>query len=140
MLVNEFIKSYRIANALTQRDMAEKLHMTTQTYARMEKGETRMTEDKLNNFAKLVHKTPREIREMAEKGQLFSLFQENENNSNHDNGHISNLTINNNYYGDKELSQEIEHLKNLLAEKDKIIAMQAQQLETLQTLLKSSAK
>lgn len=140
MLVNEFIKSYRIANALTQRDMAEKLHMTTQTYARMEKGETRMTEDKLNNFAKLVQKTPREIREMAEKGQLFSLFQENENNNNHDNGHISNLTINNNYYGDKELSQEIEHLKNLLAEKDKIIAMQAEQLETLQTLLKSSAK
>lgn len=131
MLVNELIKSYRMANALTQRDMAEKLHMSKQTYARMEKGETRMTEEKINTFAKLVQKTPREIRDMADKGQLFPLLQENENHATQETGNNNNITINH-YYGDKEVSLENQHLRNLLAEKDKQIALLENLLAALQ--------
>lgn len=136
MTLHEVIKSYRLASNLTQEEMAEKMHMTEQTYLRWEKGKTKMTDEKLQLFAKAIGKSTDDIRAAVQDNNVINLLDEN----NHDNGHISNLTINNNYYGDKELSQEIEHLKNLLAEKDKIIAMQAQQLETLQTLLKSSAK
>lgn len=137
MQVNELIKSYRMANALTQQEMADKLNMSKQTYARMEKGQTTMTENKVNTFAKLVNKTPREIREMADDGKLFHLLQDNEN---HDNGTISNLTINNNYYGEKTFNQQIENLNTLLAEKDKLLAAKDEQIALLQELVKSLQK
>lgn len=137
MTLHEVIKSYRLASNLTQEEMADKMRMTEQTYLRWENGKTKMTDEKLQLFAKAIGKSTDEIRAAVQDGNSINLLQQD--NEYHDGGTVSNLTINY-YYGNKELSQEIEHLKNLLAEKDKIIAMQAQQLETLQTLLKSSAK
>lgn len=127
MLVNELIKSYRMANGLTQQEMAEKMHMSKQTYARMEKGETEMTDTKVKAFAKVIGKTSQEVREMADKSQISSLFQDNENHA-QDNGQISNLTINN-YYGDVELNLRIQYLENLLVEKEKRIALLEKMLE-----------
>lgn len=139
MQVHELIKSYRNANDLTQEEMGEKLNMTEQTYGRMERGETAMTENKINAFAKLLDKTPREIREMAEKGQLFPLVQENENHGTLETGQIGHLTIHN-YYGDQDLSLQIEHLNSLLAEKDKLLATKDEQIATLKLLVESLQK
>lgn len=137
MTLHEVIKSYRLASNLTQEEMADKMRMTEQTYLRWENGKTKMTDEKLQLFAKAIGKSTDEIRAAVQDGNSINLLQQD--NEYHDGGTVSNLTINY-YYGNKELSQEIEYLKNLLAEKDKIISMQAQQLETLQTLLKSSVK
>lgn len=146
MLVRELMKWYRISNDLSQEEMGKKMKMTKQTYARLEKGETQMNDNKIAAFAGILNKTPKEIREIAEEGKLFQLLEQNENNS--DNGSTSsNLIINHNYYGDKELHLEIEYLKNLLAEKDKqlaekekVIISQAEQIGTLKARLELSKK
>lgn len=139
MQVHELMKSYRNANDLTQEEMGKKLNMTEQTYGRMERGETTMTENKINAFARLLDKSPREIREMAEKGQLFPLVQENENHGTLETGQIGHLTIHN-YYGDKELSLQIKHLNHLLAEKNKLLVAKDEQIATLQLLVQSLQK
>lgn len=128
MLVRELMKWYRISNDLSQEEMGKKMKMTKQTYARLEKGETQMNDNKIAAFAGVLNKTPKEIREIAEEGKLFQLLEQNENNSD-----SSNLIINHNYYGDKELHLEIEHLKKLLAEKERFIAVQAEQIEILKS-------
>lgn len=131
MLVRELMKWYRISNDLSQEEMGKKMKMTKQTYARLEKGETQMNDNKIAAFAGILNKTPKEIREIAEEGKLFQLLQQNENN--YDNGSTASLTINHNYYGDKELHLENEHLKKLLAEKERFIAVQAEQIEILKS-------
>lgn len=131
MYVRDLIKSYRTVNGLTQQEMADKMNMSKQTYARMEKGKTEMTDNKINAFSKIIKKTPSEIREMADKGQLFPVLQENENHATQETGNNNNITINH-YYGDKELSLENQYLRNLLAEKDKQIALLENLLATLQ--------
>lgn len=131
MLVRELMKWYRISNDLSQEEMGKKMKMTKQTYARLEKGETQMNDNKIAAFAAILNKTPKEIREIAEEGKLFQLLQQNENN--YDNGSTASLTINHNYYGDKELHLENEHLKKLLAEKERFIAVQAEQIEILKS-------
>lgn len=139
MQVNELIKSYRVANDLTQAEMGQKMNMTEQTYGRMERGNTAMNENKINAFAKLVNKTPREIRQMADDGKLFPLLQENENNTTQDSSQIGNLIINH-YYGDKELAVQLEHLNHLLVEKDKLLVAKDEQIATLQALVQSLQK
>lgn len=138
MLIRELMKWYRISNDLSQKEMGKKMKMTTQTYARLEKGETQMNDNKIAAFAQAINKTPKEIREIAEEGKLFQLLQENE--ISYDNGstssHSSNLIINHNYYGDKELNLEIEHLKNLLLEKDKLITSLTDQITSLKAQIK----
>lgn len=146
MQVNELIKSYRTANDLSQEEMGKKMNLSEQTYGRMERGETPMNDNKINAFAKIIQKTPREVREMAEKNQSFPLLQENENNTTQDSSQIGNLIINN-YYGEKEVSLQIENLQNLLAEKDKLLlekdkllAAKDEQIATLQLLVQSLKK
>lgn len=134
MLVRELMKWYRISNDLSQEEMGKKMKMTKQTYARLEKGETQMNDNKIAAFAGILNKTPKEIREIAEEGKLFQLLQQNENN--YDNGSTASLTINHNYYGDKELHLENEHLKKLLAEKERLIVAQAEQIEILKSQIK----
>lgn len=134
MLVRELMKWYRISNDLSQEEMGKKMKMTKQTYARLEKGETQMNDNKIAAFAGILNKTPKEIREIAEEGKLFQLLQQNENN--YDNGSTASLTINHNYYGDSEIHLEIEHLKNLLAEKERLIVSQAEQITALKAQIK----
>lgn len=137
MTIHEIIKSYRIASQLSQEQMAEKMHMTEQTYARWENGKTKMTNERLELFAKTIGKTANEIRDAVKEGHAINLL----NADIHDSNDAQKVVINN-YYGETELSLEIQHLKNLLAEKDKqliekekVIISQAEQIGTLKAHL-----
>lgn len=135
MTLHEVIKSYRLASNLTQEEMAEKMHMTEQTYLRWETGKTKMTDEKLGLFARAIGKSVDEIRSAVKDGNAINLLQQD--NEYHDGGTISNLTINNNYYGEQVLIKEIEHLKNIITEKDKVILAQEKQIKTLEKLVES---
>lgn len=143
MTIHEIIKSYRIASQLSQEQMAEKMHMTEQTYARWENGKTKMTNERLELFAKTIGKTANEIRDAVKEGHAINLL----NADIHDSHDAQKVVINHNYYGETELSLEIQHLKNLLAEKDKqlaekekVIISQAEQIGTLKARLELSKK
>lgn len=138
MTIHEVIKSYRVASQLSQEQMAEKMHMTEQTYARWENGKTKMTNERLELFAKTIGKTANEIRDAVKEGHAINLL----NADIHDSNDAQKVVINNYYYGETELSLEIQHLKNLLAEKDKqliekekVIISQAEQIGTLKAHL-----
>lgn len=132
MQVRELIKSYRTINGLTQQEMADKMNMSKQTYARMEKGITTMTDSKIDAFAKIIGKSPNLIREAAENDKLVNILQDNTNTISENNSETIGLIVNNHYYGDNELNAQIKFLKDLLIEKDKQIAL----LETLVESLK----
>lgn len=52
-MANKNLKKLRLSNSLTQKDVAEKLNMTTSAYAKIERGERNLTinaEKKLANL------------------------------------------------------------------------------------------
>lgn len=55
------IKAERIANGLTQADVAEALKITRSSYALRENGHTNWTIDNLTSFCKLIGLGPNEI-------------------------------------------------------------------------------
>lgn len=130
MKINDVIKTYRIASQLTQGQIAEKMHMTEQTYARWENGKTKMTDEKLELFAKTIGKTVNDLRNAtSDDNSIINLL--NSDNQIHDNGIFSKLVVNN-YYGDSEQFIEIETLKNLLQQKDLLLTEKDQRISDLQ--------
>lgn len=143
MKLNDVIKTYRIASQLTQGQMAERMYMTEQTYARWENGKTRMTDEKLELFAKAIGRTVNDIRTATSDNSVINLLNINTDNQIHDSSEITKLIVNN-YYGDNELCTEIETLQNLLQqkdlllkEKDQRISELQQQIQTLNELIKT---
>ncbi len=51
MEIHDNIKNLREENHLTQEDMADKLHMSTSGYAKLERGETKLFHEKLEKIA-----------------------------------------------------------------------------------------
>lgn len=147
MPLSEIIKAHRLANNLTQEEMARKMHMEKQTYARWENGKTRMTNEKLQLFAAALGIEVADIYSTPHN-KIINLLHEkaiSENTAERDYGAVG--TINNYYYGDTELNAENEKLKallvekdNLLNEKDKLLIAKDEQIETLRELLKFTQK
>lgn len=140
MSLSEIIKAHRLANNLTQEEMAKKMHMEKQTYARWENGKTRMTDEKLQLFASTLGIDVADIYSIPSNKIINFLHEKaiSENTAERDYGAVG--TINNYYYGDNELSSENEKLKTLLVEKDKLLMAKDEQIATLQAFIKSIQK
>lgn len=124
MKVNEKIRMVRESKSWSQEQMAEKLHMSTNGYAKIERGETRLNLPKMEKIAELFDMNLLELLSVSDKS-VICLVSENSTHSS-------------NYYGaSQELVAELEKLQLSLAHKDELLAQQARELETLQALVAS---
>lgn len=122
MNVNEKIRMVREINHWSQEEMAEKMSMSTNGYAKIERGETKLSLHKLEQIANIFNIDVLELMNMDGKGVLF-LMNENASNTN--------------YYGNNEnLTAEIEKLKLIITHKDEILAQKNEEISALKEIIK----
>lgn len=118
MDIGEKVRKVRELQNLSQEDMAHKLHMTPNNYAKLERGEIKMHVERLEQIANIFN---------MEAGDLLSLDKKNficiiDNN-------IGNLSASaNDMYNFQDMAE-------ILAQKDKLIEQQAQQIALLSNIL-----
>lgn len=115
MVLSEKIRVLREINQLSQEEMAAKMNMSRSGYAKLERGESKLNMERLEQIADIFQVGLMELVAMS-NGATFN-FNENATQSN--------------YYGNSEkLTSEIEklnliiqHQKELLEQKDKEIEL-----------------
>ncbi|AGH38922.1 Helix-turn-helix domain-containing protein [Bibersteinia trehalosi USDA-ARS-USMARC-188] len=131
MEYNQKIRALREIKQWSQEEMAEKLHMSLNGYAKIERGETKLTLDKLEQIANLFNMDALEFMHNANKGVYFMM-----------NDTVDNNTV---YYGIQEtqtielekLKLEIQVKENMIAHKEELIKAKDQLLEQKQNEINS---
>ena len=130
MKVHDKIRTMRELRHWSQEEMAARLSMSTNGYAKLERGETRLNIPKLEQIARVLDVDLNDLMSVSERS-VICLFNENGPHSN-------------NYYANssQELTAEINRLQQQLqyqealgAQKDAFIAQQTREIETLRTLV-----
>lgn len=119
MINVETIRELREKNEWTQEQMAEKLGITRNGYAKIERGESMPNLERLNEIATLFGV---EVTELLDNKNF--ICQIIDNNSN---------TIN--YNSNQNLITQIEKLKLSLSYKDELLAQKDKEIELLRKLL-----
>ena len=120
MELSEKIKIMRDMNHWTQEDVAEKLGISTTGYAKIERGETKLSLHKLEQIANIFNIDVLELMNTGGKGIVF-LMNENSDNSS-------------NYYSDN-LATELEKFKMIVAHKDEIIQQKNDEICALKEII-----
>ncbi len=122
MQLNEKIRTVRESKNWSQEEMAEKLNMSTNGYARIERGETKPTLQRLEKIADTFGMDIVELLSVSGKS-VVCLISENSPHSS-------------NYYGaSQELTAENEKLKLALMHKDELLAQKQREVDILQKLV-----
>ena len=130
MKVHDKIRTMRELRHWSQEEMAARLSMSTNGYAKLERGETRLNIPKLEQIAGVLDVDLNDLMSVNERS-VICLMSENSQHSS-------------NYYAasQQELTAEINRMQQLLAhqealavQKDALIAQQAREIETLRTLV-----
>ncbi|MDG6473283.1 helix-turn-helix transcriptional regulator [Glaesserella parasuis] len=121
MSVNEKIRMVREMNQWSQEEMAAKMNMSTNGYAKIERGETKLNLHKLEQIAQIFNIDVLELMNCEGKG-VFLLMNENGNNTN--------------YCGNPEnFTAEIEKLKLTIAHKDEMLAQKNEEIIALKEII-----
>ncbi len=117
MQTHEKIRSMREQCNWTQEDMAEKLNMSISGYSKIERGETKVNLQRLQQIAEVLNIN------------IFDLIPQRE-------GHVCLINEGNNYQGTfSDQSHEVDKLNLIIQYKDELLAQQAKELDTLRDLL-----
>ncbi|TPH11078.1 helix-turn-helix domain-containing protein [Haemophilus haemolyticus] len=120
MSVNEKIRAIREVNQWSQEEMANKMNMSTNGYAKIERGETKLSLHKLEQIANIFNIDILELMNTGGKGIVF-LMNENSDNSS-------------NYYSDN-LATELEKFKMIVSHKDEIIQQKNDEICALKEII-----
>ena len=123
----EKIRKMREEKHWSQEEMAGKLNMSINGYAKIERGETRLNLPRLEQISEIFET---DILDLIQTGGRGLSYQVGDNNSD-----IAFYAT-----ASHELAAEIARLKLIINHKDELLAQQARELATLQemvTLLKS---
>lgn len=120
MKIQEKIRFIREARDWSQEEMAAKLNMSTNGYAKIERGETKASIPKLEQIADIFGVELMELLSFGEKNVYLI-------NDNSDNGC--------NIIGSSELAFEIQKLQLIVSHKDEIIDNQKQEIAYLKEML-----
>ncbi len=123
MKINEKIKELREAHNWSQEDIAKKINIAPSSYAKIERGETRMTLERLEQFADIFD---------IEISQLIQTdhnpcFQFNENS----NGYI----YNNSHITKSDQQAKIEQLQLIIKHKEELNIKLQEQIDDLRQLI-----
>lgn len=149
MKVNEKIRLLREKNQFTQEEMANKLQLSTNGYANIERGETKLTFDRLEQIAEIFDIDVTELVSYGEHNYInFSHSTTHTNNSLNIIGRISDeiweleitrlqLMIAHKDDLIKAKDETIRHKDELIEAKNDLLQQQKQQIEALNLLLKT---
>lgn len=118
----EIIRSLREERNWSQKDMAEKLEMSVNGYAKIERGETGISVVRLEQIAEVLDVDIHELLPLDDNRVCQVVLG--------DNNHGNNL-----YNAEQELLIEIEKLKTALMHKEELLVQQARELTTLQSVI-----
>ncbi|SUO97325.1 helix-turn-helix domain-containing protein [Suttonella ornithocola] len=129
MKPNEKIKNLRELNDWSQEKMAEKMQMSKNGYARLERGESKMSLERLAQIADIFGL---DIIELLTKDYERAIFLVNGQ---------STAEGNINYYSNNELElfslqSEIEKLKLIITHKNELLAQKDKEIELLKKMNK----
>lgn len=123
MEIYDKIKTMRQINQLTQEEMAEKLAMSTNGYSKIERGQSKLSLDKLEQIAHIFNIDVIELMNAKDNG-LICLIGDN-NSSNYSN-----------YLGTSEaLAAENDKLKLVIQHKEEMLQKQRDEIATLKELI-----
>lgn len=121
MTIHENLQKLRKRNSLNQEQMAEKIGMSKNGYGKLERGESRITIEHLEQIANNFNI---DIVELLKEDRDFS-FWIGDNNQNCANRHFGDL-------------KEIEKLQLIIQHKDEIIAQKDKEIALLRQLLEKN--
>ena len=123
MNVNERIRIMREINKWSQEDMAEKLNMSPNGYAKIERGETKINLEKLEQIAKIFNIDAIELMDLSNRGSLFLMSKNYGYNST-------------NYYSSNDkLCSEIEKLNLIIEHQKELLNQKDTELEALRRII-----
>lgn len=128
MNVNDKIRIMREMNNWTQEYVADKLHMSLTSYAKLERGESRLHLDKLTKIAEVFQVNIADLLSLDKQGLIWLI-------SGDGSGNYSNL----NYYNThnerdfqiEKLTLQLQHKTEIIEQKDKLIEQLYAQISLL---------
>ena len=108
----------------SQEEMAERIHMSKNGYAKIERGESKLNLDRLAQIAQVFDMDLIELMNISKKGLVY-LYSENNNG----------VQCDSYYQGAEALAAENEKLQLVLAHKDELLAQKDKEIALLQALL-----
>ena len=121
MEVHDKIRVMREINQWSQEEMAEKLSMSPNGYAKIERGQSSINLDKLQQIANVFNIDMGELRTSQDKSFFFSIGDHSNNNS---------------YFGASNmLAAENEKLNSLLEMKDILLAQKDAEIVALKEII-----
>lgn len=121
--INERIRILREENFLSQEQMAEKMQLSPNSYGKLERGETKLTLEKLEQIANIFDIDIIELINTGEKNSYQVMHYGTGTNA----FTISGET--------KEILNENEKLQLIISHKDETIAHQKQEIQLLKEML-----
>lgn len=122
MKIGDKLKKIRLLKGLKQEEMANILHVSTQAYSKLERNETKMDDQRLEQIASFLNTSAEAIRDFDES----NLFVNNVSGG-HDNKNQSGHTVINHFYGDESLSM----LQKTIEQQTELIAALKEEIEFL---------
>lgn len=120
MKINEKIRFLRESRDWSQEEMATKLNMSTNGYSKIERGESKINTERLEQIANILDMDVLELISVGERNVV--LFQESDHN----------LSI---IGSSEEASLAISQLKLELSYKDQVINLQSREIKMLQEMV-----
>lgn len=123
MNIHSKIKKLREDNHWSQEDMAEKMNMSLNGYAKIERGETKLYLEKLEQIAQIFNIDVVDLMNTNEKAIYFVIGE----NSSH---------LSSNYYASNEaLTIEIEKLKLSLTHSQQLLEQKENEIQLLKDMI-----
>ncbi|KMK52524.1 hypothetical protein RO21_00455 [[Actinobacillus] muris] len=129
--IRQNIRDIREDKCLTQADMAERLSMSVTGYAKLERGETNISIDRLHRIAKVLEVDIFDL--MASNNEGVVVF-------NHSNDNFSNSTNFSIALGNPALEAEIKHLNYIVLAKNELLDAREREIESLKQQISALQK
>lgn len=127
--LHEKIKMLRKMNDMTQEDLAYELGMSVNSYAQLERGETKsINSDKLNQILNLFHMNFLDFLSLGEVGKVCLVHNDNQMEGDNNRNEVTIV-------GHTEMSDLISGLKKEIDYKDELLAQKDKQIALLENLV-----
>ena len=129
MNIKDKIKNLRELNGWSQEVMAERLNMSKNGYARIERGESKLDMERLEKIAEIFSLEVVDLISQEYERAIFVIGGDSSNSSN-------NTGNNTTYYGnDHSLASENEKLKLIIQHKEELLAQKDNEIAALKKLV-----